>query len=353
MAKPNELLRKAREDRGWTQAELAEKVGSTSVNVSRWENGITFPGPYFRARLCELYGKKRWELGLVRDGDEEEVPETARPVFLFNEPLPGPEELYGRKRERETLISRTARKASTSITGPRRIGKTWLIQYLCQVMVERLGPRFRVGYLDGMSPQCKTEAGFAARALSNLGLPVPAENEGLVSLDKGLQQLVAKNIVPVLCIDEFDHFGANADFSLDFFGGLRAMCSTSNLVLVIVSKNPLHLVVNKDAQGSPFFNIFERILLKPFTYSETEQFIREKCAMAKLPPQDCDYLWDYGRSSTAEQAWLPLRLQLAGKILCEEPEQVRRDPAFKLHFEEQFNALYFSVSPLQHPQAER
>jgi transcriptional regulator with XRE-family HTH domain len=344
LAKPNEFLRKAREDHGWTQAELAEKVGSTSVNVSRWENGITFPGPYFRTKLCELYGKKRWELGLVREGNEEDVPESTRPVFLFNEPLPGSEELYGRKRERETLISRTARKASTSITGPRRIGKTWLIQYLCQVMAERLGPRFRMGYLDGMSPQCKTVTGFAAEALSKLSLPVPAENEGLVSLDKGLQQLMAKKIVSVLCIDEFDRFGANPGFSLDFFGGLRAMCSTSDLVLVIASKNPLHLVVNKDAQGSPFFNIFERILLKPFTYSETEQFIREKGIAAKLSPQDRDYLWNYGRVSATEQSWLPLRLQLAGKLLCEEAEQVRREPAFKQSFEEQFNALYEPVS---------
>ncbi len=347
MAKLNDPLRAAREDRGWTQADVAERIGSTSVNVSRWENGITFPGPYYRTKLCELYHKKFWELGLAREGresEEEEAHAFSKAFFFFNEPLPEPEELYARKRERETLLARTARKASTSITGPRRIGKTWLMHYLGQVARDRLGPRFRVGYLDGMSPRCKTVTGFAAEALSKLGLPVPAENEGLVSLDAGLQTLVAKKLVPVLCVDEFEHFGGNQEFTLDFFAGLRAMCNTSDLVLVIASKQPLYLVAHKSAQGSPFFNIFERILLKPFTFSETEQFIREKGNAARLSPQERDYLWNYGRVSPSEQAWLPLRLQLAGKLLCEETEQTRRDPGYKQRFEEQFAMLYEAVT---------
>lgn len=342
--KPNDLLRTAREDRGWKQAQVAEMIGCpNSVNISRWENGITIPNCCYRQRLCKLYSKDAVHLGFVQGDDEKDLPHLTKPIFLFNEPLPAAEELYGRKREKENLIARTARKASTSITGPRRIGKTWLMSYLRLVAPERLGPRFCLGYLDGMLPQCKTVAGFAAEALRKLNLPAPENNEGLVSLDKGLQELVSKKIVPVLCIDEFESFSGRPEFSRDFFEGLRAMTQVSNLVLVIASKNPLHRVVTKNAQGSHFFNIFEHLFLKPFPYTDTEQFIQEKGKQAGFTPQERDYLLKYGRESDNEKAWLPLRLQLAGKILEVELDQARRDPYYRQSFEERFKMTYEAV----------
>ena len=342
MGKHNNLLRFAREYKQLTQAQVAEMIGSTSVNVSRWENGVTFPSQYYRAKLCNLLDKSERELGLVRENDGHDALEL--PIFLFNEPLPVAEEMYGRKRESEILFSRTMRKASTSITGPRRIGKTWLIRYFRMVAPERLGSRFCIGYLDGMSASCKTVNGFVEEALSRLGLPLPEKNQGLVSLDRGLQELVARKQIPVLCIDEFERFSGNAEFSLDFFEGLRAMCHTTDLVLIIASKNPLHLVVSKQAQGSPFFNIFERVLLKPFDYSETERFIQEKGSLANFSPQERDYLWKYGKAEEHEKVWMPLRLQLAGKILVEDGEQARKDPNYRLRFEEQFAMLYEAVT---------
>jgi hypothetical protein len=47
-------------------------LGTTPGNVSRWERGITSPGPYFRRKLCELFGSSAQELGLTWDesGDD-------------------------------------------------------------------------------------------------------------------------------------------------------------------------------------------------------------------------------------------------------------------------------------------
>ncbi len=58
-----------RKKRGWTQAELAEKVGAASfVTVSRWERGTALPNPYYCQRLCEVFEKKNIEeLGLIRE----------------------------------------------------------------------------------------------------------------------------------------------------------------------------------------------------------------------------------------------------------------------------------------------
>ena len=50
---------------GLTQAELAEKVGTTFETVSRWERGIKTPSAYYRRKLCEVFGKTPEELGLL------------------------------------------------------------------------------------------------------------------------------------------------------------------------------------------------------------------------------------------------------------------------------------------------
>ena len=45
---PNERLRRARSLKGWSQAELAEQVGTSFEMVSRWERGVTVPSHYYR-----------------------------------------------------------------------------------------------------------------------------------------------------------------------------------------------------------------------------------------------------------------------------------------------------------------
>nr|BBH93678.1 hypothetical protein KTA_18770 [Thermogemmatispora argillosa] len=51
--------------RGWSQQEVAERLGTTHVNVSRWERGVTKPNPYFRRKLCRLFGLTEEELDLA------------------------------------------------------------------------------------------------------------------------------------------------------------------------------------------------------------------------------------------------------------------------------------------------
>jgi peptide/nickel transport system substrate-binding protein len=75
---PNERLLRARSLKGWSQADLAEQVGTSFEIVSRWERGITVPSPYYRERLCAALGQSAEALGLLR----------ARPDALT--PLPSP-----------------------------------------------------------------------------------------------------------------------------------------------------------------------------------------------------------------------------------------------------------------------
>ena len=66
---PNHKLRHARIQRGWSQQEVADKVGTTPLNVGRWERGITFPGPHFRQKLSQAFEKSLSELGLMTEND--------------------------------------------------------------------------------------------------------------------------------------------------------------------------------------------------------------------------------------------------------------------------------------------
>lgn len=76
---PNVKLRSERERRNWTQEELAAQIGTTAFNVSRWERGETNPGPHYRRKLCELFGKTSEELGFVKKtGDSDFQGEALR-----------------------------------------------------------------------------------------------------------------------------------------------------------------------------------------------------------------------------------------------------------------------------------
>ena len=66
-ARPNLRLKALRLTHNWTQADVAEKINTTSLNVSRWERGILVPSLHFRQKLCELFGKSSEELGLFRE----------------------------------------------------------------------------------------------------------------------------------------------------------------------------------------------------------------------------------------------------------------------------------------------
>jgi transcriptional regulator with XRE-family HTH domain len=81
---PNALLRRAREERNWSQQEVADQIGTTLVNVSRWERNVTSPQPYYRQKLCALFGKSAHELGLLEirggtaTGDPSSFPRDAQ-----------------------------------------------------------------------------------------------------------------------------------------------------------------------------------------------------------------------------------------------------------------------------------
>ncbi len=67
---PKQHLKEERELRGWSQKYVAEQIGADHYYLSRWERGAASPSPYYRQRLCALFGKNARELGLLPEEDD-------------------------------------------------------------------------------------------------------------------------------------------------------------------------------------------------------------------------------------------------------------------------------------------
>lgn len=333
-------LKYERERRGWTLEYVATLITCPDPRmIARWERGATFPSPRYRQALCEIFEKSAEELGLLkqnlvesaehaldhalRDSDAEDTVTRSYSYFFFNEKLPAAEEFYGRVIEREILLNRTYHKASTSIIGPRRIGKTWLLEYLLLEAKTQLGSRFRVGYLDAMMASCSTVAGFTAKAAKELGFVLSPEraHAGLVVLEEIVEMLKAKGYHAVLCIDEFESFVDRSEFDLNFFANLRAM-NQLGLSLVIASRRPLIEIVGESRNTSAFFNIFEQLTLEPFEQEEAEDFIAAKSTRVGFNELEQEALLNYGQVENG--LWPPIRLQLVGKMLLEDKSHEAR-----------------------------
>ena len=59
---PQKIIRPLRQERGWSQAALAWRVGVTRRSILRWEGQQRRPQPRARLRLAELVGVSVEEL---------------------------------------------------------------------------------------------------------------------------------------------------------------------------------------------------------------------------------------------------------------------------------------------------
>ncbi|GAC1622051.1 MAG: hypothetical protein NVS4B11_15640 [Ktedonobacteraceae bacterium] len=166
---PRSLLVEARKDKEWSQREVADLIGTTYVNISRWERGLTKPSSYFRSRLCKLFGKTEEELDLRPPRQETApVPTTllaatasaaptvitsdilTLPIYDLSIPQPSTTHLIGRDmllaRLKEHLCSGDAHNlALTALNGLPGVGKTTLSLALAHDAAIRV--HFRDGIL--------------------------------------------------------------------------------------------------------------------------------------------------------------------------------------------------------------
>ena len=116
-----------RKQRQWTQQEVADRLGTTRLSINRWEQGLTTPSPYWRAKLRDLFGKEPEELDLLRN----HFVEDRTSVLLWHLPFPRNPFFTGREDILDSLHEVLHPKhtdlltqSSALITGLGGIGKT-------------------------------------------------------------------------------------------------------------------------------------------------------------------------------------------------------------------------------------
>lgn len=188
--KPNPL-KVERELRGWSQARLAEALGTSTRSVSRWEQGLALPYPHYRKMLCNLFGKTAQELGLLPGSNENnedqeplvsDAPDTVMQTSSLTDPtipeaLGSTESVLGRddllQQVKQSLLGGNA-LAPIALNGLPGIGKTTLAVAL--VKDEEVRAHFHDGILwAGLGPRPNI-LGLLARWGSLLGIK-PADVE--------------------------------------------------------------------------------------------------------------------------------------------------------------------------------
>lgn len=193
---PNQLLKAERELRGWSQKYVADQIGADHYYLSRWEHGSAFPSPYYRQKLCALFGKNARELGLLRAEAPAggETPEQQRalapnpagqrindpaipPPFASGYGLVGRAEMLRRLKQRLFDSRNVVLSALNGIPG---VGKTSLA--LALAYDEEVIEHFRDGILwSGLGPEPNT-LGLLSRWGLLLGIAA-AERATLTSVE--------------------------------------------------------------------------------------------------------------------------------------------------------------------------
>jgi hypothetical protein len=252
-----------------------------------------------------------------------EPPAVDASPFIAGPPIMHPRGFFGREREIRRIFGLLKRLPlqNAAIIGPRRSGKTSLLQYLKNITItpaDRLrvgqrndwlpGPeRYRWVFVDFQDPRVGSREGLLRHLLTSLDLAVPAPCD----LEHFLDVMCRKLSLPTVIL--LDEIGAALQRypELDdaFWEGLRSLASCpagGNLAFVLASHSPPIELAHDTGHSSPFFNIFGyTTTLGPLTEAESLALI----ASSLIPFPAEDVAWILEQSGR----W-PLLLQL----LCRE-----------------------------------
>ena len=256
---------------------------------------------------------------------------TANP-FTFGNPIKDPARFIGRQTEIRQITGRllSSARESTSIVGERRMGKTSLLYHLVHPEVAAglgLTPdRYCMVYIDFQGLTDITPVRFwqrvlskAARASCDADLAVrfkEAAERGsldLFDLEDLFTEVADRGLNLVLLLDEFEYVTQNPNFGSDFFGGLRALAIHHNVPLIPATRRELvDLCHSDEIKGSPFFNIFANVVLRPFQRVEAELLVEGYLRGSELAfaPEERESVFKLGGGH-------PFFLQMAGHYLVE------------------------------------
>lgn len=252
--------------------------------------------------------------------------------FTFGNPIRDPKRFYGRKEDIRQIVNRLLSSAheSTSVVGERRIGKTSLLKHLdTPEIAAELGlhsEEYCMIYIDFQGLTDITPQRFWQRVLHKMERSVcipdlvpeikAVREQGefdLFDLEDLFEMIADSGLTTVLLLDEFEFVTQNPNFGSDFFGGLRALAIHQNLPLVTATRRELiDLCHSEELKGSPFFNIFANVVLRPFSREEVVEMLDGYLAETEitLSPKEKEIIVRLGGG-------YPFFVQIAGNYMVE------------------------------------
>lgn len=251
--------------------------------------------------------------------------------FTFGNPIKDPLRFFGRGDDLRQIVNRLLSSAheSTSIIGERRIGKTSLLCYLADPNAATglgLAPeKFCMVYVDFQGLTDITPHRFWQRIFKKMSRSIcdqsliPMIQEigqldefDLFDLEDVFQEVANRGMTTVLMLDEFEYVTQNPNFKGDFFGSLRALAIHHGVALVPATRRELvDLCHSDEIKGSPFFNIFANVVLRPFSQVETNELLDFYLKEENLLSLDeRDFIWKLSGG-------YPFFVQMAGHYLVE------------------------------------
>jgi hypothetical protein len=270
--------------------------------------------------------------------------------FTFGKPIRDPKRFYGREREIRQIVGRLLSAfESTAVVGERRIGKTSLLLHLADRQVAAnlgLAPeQYVTVYVDFQGCTDITPVRFWSRVLDKLARKLADKELAVLAKDMKerseidqydledlFMELDERGLQLVLLMDEFEYVTQNANFGLDFFAGLRALAIHCPLALITATRQELVDLCHSDAiKGSPFFNIFASVVLRPFSQEEVMALIDGALEGTSVTFSEA------GRACVSETAGgHPLFTQMAGYYCFEGHQMGLEGEALQRHIEENF-----------------
>ncbi len=207
-----------------------------------------------------IYHLKAWLLPI----------ESSPNPFIWRDGITRGEDFFGRESELRRLRDLLRGRQNCQIVGPRRIGKTSLLRQIENKAAEWEAAAV-VAYVDQQDASCFTRQGWMKYVGRKWHWDAAVSD--LAEFSEQVDEMLARNLRPVLCMDEFEEMRARpAEFTHDFFVALRA-CGQKGLAILTASKKPLHELTDPQDVSSAFFNTFPLLPLGVFTTKEAEDFV--------------------------------------------------------------------------------
>ena len=243
--------------------------------------------------------------------------------FFTEGPICTEEYFFGRAEETERILGLLRRDQSVSIVGPRGIGKSSLLHHISKPAVfeahHLTRTRHRFVHIDCCDLTDLDASRVRAEIVQQAKQKIPEVEFPLPSgpaehFRRFFWQVERAGLCCVIMLDHFEFFIESHRLDQDCLAGLRAINAMYHVFYVVASTESLSTLegrwLSQRDQTSPFFNIFYRQNLGPFSQDESHAFLQQRFESARLsvpsPAVDLVLRWSQGH---------PYYLQSAGAFI--------------------------------------